>query len=112
MKNVNIAVAREASYENFISYFENYYFNELSCYQIYEKRMNFLEEMKKKANEHKRIYESKHGMGSYNINLSKYGELHRTPLQIIIGDFNCTHLIMPRNPHNYFTQFGHRHKYI
>lgn len=96
-------------YENFVCYFENYYVSELSCHRVYERRISFLTEMKRIATEHKRLYELRHGNGAYNLNLSKYGELLRTPLQVIEGDLNCTHLLMPKISHNYITRFGYSH---
>ncbi len=97
----------EISYEKFVCYFENYYLNELSSHRIYEKRLVFLENIKRLACEHKRLFELKHGGGAYNINFGKYGKLQRTPLQIIEGDLNCTHLLMPKISHNYITHFGY-----
>ena len=96
------------SYENFICYFEKHYLAELSGYNIYERRIEYLTLLKKIALEHRYMYELRHGQGAYQASLGKYGALSRTPLQIIEGDFNSTHLLMPKIAHNYATQFGKR----
>ena len=109
MKNTTNLSDNVVVYENFVCYFENDYFKELSTHRIYERRISFLTQIKQIAAEHKRLYELRHGKGSYHLNLGKYGALERTPLQIIEGDLNCTHLLMPKISHNYVTRFGYSH---
>lgn len=103
MNHLNQASTEQLSYETFICYFEKEYLFVLSGYKLYEQRAQFLENIKKVALKHKHFYELQYGKGSYYANLAKYGSLNRTPLQIIEGDVNCTHLLMPKVSHTYLT---------
>ncbi len=98
----------EVTYDNFICYFEQHYIKDLSSQKQYECRSHFLEQIKRIAIEHKRLYELKYGIGAYRAGLGKYGALERTPLQIIMGDSNCTRLLMPKTYHSYGIHEAHR----
>lgn len=93
-------------YKSFISYFESDYMNELATMSTFEVRYEFLKTAYKIAKQHKELFELRHGPGSYKVNLARYGNLRRTPLQIILGDFNMTHLLMPKLSGTYACLFG------
>jgi len=90
MENLFFGHLKDVDYEHFIIYFENDYIKELAVKEDYTERKRFLDAAKQIAQNHKWIYEHRHGYGSYAVNLAKYGSLKRTPLQIINGDSYVT----------------------
>lgn len=102
MDRVDNGILSDVTYENFIRYFEINYVKDLSATITYEERLEFLKVATVKAQRHRYVYEKLHGEGAYTANLAKYGNLARTPLQIIQGDSNCTRLLMPKRAHTFW----------